>query len=86
VIMDYFLEPGDFFKLDNITLGWSPNLNISRISNLRVYGTVKNVFTITKYTGLDPTTVGVTGLTPGYGDLNVYPIARNFTLGVQITL
>jgi TonB-linked SusC/RagA family outer membrane protein len=86
VIMDYFLEPGDFFKLDNITIGWSPNLNISRISNLRVYGTVKNVFTITKYTGLDPTTVGVTGLTPGYGDLNVYPIARNFTLGVQITL
>ncbi len=85
VITDYFLEPGDFFKLDNITLGWSPNLGISKINKFRLYGTVRNVFTITKYSGLDPTTVGVTGLTPGYGDLNVYPITRGFTLGAQIT-
>lgn len=84
VITDYFLEPGDYFKLDNITLGWSPKINVSRVRNFRLYGTVKNVFTITKYTGLDPTTVGVTGLTPGFGDLNVYPIARNFTIGAQI--
>lgn len=85
VITDYFLESGDYFKLDNITLGWSPKLNISKVKGFRLYATVKNVFTITNYSGLDPTTVGVTGLTPGFGDLNVYPIARNFTLGAQIT-
>ncbi len=85
VITDYFLESGDYFKLDNITLGWSPNIKVNKINSLRLYATVKNVFTITNYSGLDPTTVGVTGLTPGYGDLNVYPIARNFTLGAQIT-
>ncbi|MEX6685890.1 SusC/RagA family TonB-linked outer membrane protein [Danxiaibacter flavus] len=84
VICDYFLEPGDYFKLDNITLGWSPAIKSSVLKNLRIYGTVRNVFTITKYSGLDPTTVGVTGLTPGYGDLSVYPITRNFTLGAQI--
>ena len=84
VITDYFLENGDYFKLDNITLGWSPKLNINRVKSLRVYATIKNAFTLTKYTGLDPTTVGVTGLTPGYGDLNVYPITRNVSLGAQI--
>jgi hypothetical protein len=84
VITDYFLENGDYFKLDNITLGWSPKISINRIRSVRIYATVKNAFTITKFTGLDPTTVGGTGLTPGYGDLNVYPITRNVSLGAQI--
>ncbi len=85
VITDYFLESGDYLKLDNLTLGWNPNLGIKRINNFRIYATVRNVFTLTKYTGLDPATVGITGLTPGYADLNVYPVARNYALGVRIT-
>ena len=85
VITDYFLESGDYFKLDNLTLGWSPAIGNSKVKSLRIYATVRNVFTITKYTGLDPTTVSVTGLTPGFGSLDVYPIARNFSLGAQIT-
>lgn len=85
VIMDYFLENGDYVKLENLTLGWSPKINIKQIRNFRLYGTVRNVFTITKYSGLDPTTVGLTGLTPGYGDLNVYPITRTFSIGAQIS-
>ncbi|WP_423148890.1 SusC/RagA family TonB-linked outer membrane protein [Rubrolithibacter danxiaensis] len=85
VISDYYLENGDYLKLDNLTLGWSPKLKLKRIDNLRLYGTIRNVFTLTNYSGLDPTTVGVTGLTPGYGDLNVYPITRTFSIGAQIT-
>lgn len=86
VITDYFLENGNYFKLDNITLGWSPKItNTKWISNFRIYGTVRNVFTVTKYTGLDPTTVSITGLEPGIGSLDVYPITRNFTLGLQLT-
>lgn len=85
VITDYFLESGDFIKLDNLTLGWSPKINNKHFSNVRLYGTVKNVFTITKFTGLDPTTVNISGLEPGIVDLNVYPITRNYTLGLQVT-
>ncbi len=85
VITDYFLEDGDFVKLDNITLGWSPKLGVKQISNFRIYGSVRNVFTITGYSGLDPASVGVAGLTPGYGSLDVYPTRRNFALGAQIT-
>jgi TonB-dependent starch-binding outer membrane protein SusC len=85
VITDYFLENGNYLKLENLTIGWSPKLGVKQISNFRLYGTIRNVFTITKYTGLDPTTVGVTGLTPGYGDLNVYPITRTFSIGAQVT-
>jgi len=85
VITDYFLEDGDYIRLENITLGWAPKLNVKQIRNFRVYATVRNVFTSTKFTGLDPTSIGVTGLTPGYGDLNVYPTTRTFSAGVQVT-
>lgn len=85
VMTDYFLENGDYFKLDNLTLGWTAPIKNNYISNIRIYGSIRNVFTITKYSGLDPTTVNITGLEPGIGDLNVYPIARNYTLGLQVT-
>lgn len=85
VITDYFLESGDYMKLDNLTLGWTPQFSHKYIKNLRLYGTVKNVFTLTKYSGLDPTTVNTGGLEPGIQSLNVYPITRSYTLGVQLT-
>jgi len=85
VITDYFLESGDYFRLENITLGWSPKLPIKELASFRIYGAVRNVFTLTKYTGLDPTAVNVTGLEPGIGNLDVYPVTRTFTLGAQIT-
>lgn len=85
LITDYFLDNGDYFRLDNLTLGWSPKMQSKIVSNFRLYGSVRNVFTITKYSGLDPTSVGVTGLTPGYGDLSLYPVTRTFTLGAQVT-
>ena len=85
VICDYFLQNGNYLRLDNITVGWTPKLKTKWISNLRVYGTLKNVFTITKYSGVDPTTVNTTGLWPGIGGMDVYPMARNLTFGVQIS-
>ncbi len=83
VITDYFLEKGDYLKLDNITLGWSAPVADNWFKSFRVYATVRNAFTITDYTGLDPTTVNITGLEPGIGDLNVYPVVRSYSLGIQ---
>lgn len=85
VICDYFLQNGNYLRLDNITVGWTPKLKTKWISNLRVYGSLKNVFTLTAYTGVDPTTVNTTGLWPGIGGMDVYPTARNFSFGVQIS-
>lgn len=84
-IVDYFLESGDYFKLDNITLGYTPKINSKWVSNLRVYGTVRNVFTITKYSGLDPANTQIAGLDPGIGSLDLYPSTTNVSIGVQIT-
>lgn len=86
IMCDYFLENGNYLKLDNITLGWTPKLNTKWISNLRIYATMKNVFTITKYSGgMDPSNVDVTGLWAGRGSMDLYPTARNVSFGVQIS-
>jgi len=87
VMCDYegFLQNGDYLRLDNITLGWNPQIKSKWISNLRVYTSMKNVFTLTGYTGMDVTNVNTNGIWPGIGSMSVYPSARNLTFGVQIT-
>ncbi|RKS50710.1 iron complex outermembrane receptor protein [Gillisia mitskevichiae] len=73
---DYYVQDASFFKLDNITLGHT-FANISEDSNLRVYGSVQNVLTITDYEGLDPEIGG--GI-----DNSFYPRPRTFTVGVNL--
>lgn len=86
VVSDYFLERGDYFKLDMITLGYTLPLEKCRFANrLRVYGTMKNVFTITKFSGVDPSTYQVNGLPPGaQGSRSYYPSIRQLIIGVTL--
>lgn len=85
-VTDYFLERGDYFKLDMLTLGYTLNLQKARfINKIRIYGTVHNVFTLTKFSGVDPSTYQVNGLTPGAtGSRTYFPSTRQFMLGVQV--
>lgn len=86
VVSDYFLERGDYFKLDMLTLGYTlPTPKCRFLNRVRVYGTVKNVFTITKFSGVDPSTYQVNGLTPGgQGSRTYYPSTRQFIVGLQL--
>lgn len=86
IVSDYFLEKGDYFKLDMVTLGYTFNFpNCRFISRLRMFGTVKNVFTITKFSGVDPSTYQVNGLTPGgQGSRSYYPSTRQFIAGLTL--
>ncbi len=65
VISSYFLERGDYFKLENVTLGYNfPIKNRRLLDSLRVYVSAKNLFTLTGYSGTDPSAVTSTGITP----------------------
>lgn len=85
IISSYFLEKGDFFKLENATIGYNftPKKK-SVLSNLRVYISAKNLFTLTKYSGNDPSIVTSTGLTPSIDISSAYPLATQVTLGVTM--
>jgi TonB-dependent starch-binding outer membrane protein SusC len=71
---DFYIENASFFRMDNISAGY----NFEKYLNARLSLTVQNVFTITKYNGLDPEVNG--GI-----DNNFYPRPRVFVLGVNLT-
>ena len=76
-LSDYFIQNASFLKCDNITLGYSFNNPFGLKVNGRVYATAQNVFTITKYKGLDPEIDG------GY-DGNMYPRPFVGILGLSL--
>ncbi len=86
VLLDYFLEKGDYLKLDNVTLGYNLNLQRRFIDRIRVYATANNLGTLTRFTGIDPSTYEYNGLTPGTfgGSYNYYPSAFQFIFGLQV--
>ncbi len=85
VVSSFFLENGNYFMLDNVTLGYNflPK-NQKYVESLRVYLTAKNLFTITGYDGNDPSIVPSTGITPGIDSNTAYPRATQFSLGVTL--
>ncbi len=88
-ISDIYVEDADYFRLQNLTLGY----NIQNawkscpFGQLRVYFTAQNLFTISKYKGMDPEigSDGGTSDTWASGiDLGYYPAPRTYMFGVNI--
>ena len=77
-IVDRYVHNASFLKCDNITLGYSFS-NLFKVFSGRVYGTVSNVFTISKYDGIDPE------IANGY-DSQMYPRPISFIFGVNLNL
>jgi len=75
-LSDYYIENASFLRMDNINVGYNAGDVISKNTNLRVGVAVQNVFTVTKYKGVDPEVSG--GI-----DNNFYPRPRNYVLSVN---
>lgn len=80
----YYVENGDYWKIDNITLGYSFSKINKWIKALRLYASVNNAITITGYKGIDPE-VSTSGLAPSYDNRDSYPHTRAFTFGMNVT-
>lgn len=88
MLSDIYLEAGDFIKISNFTIGYDFNklMKKSSFGKLRLYFSANNLFTFTKYSGMDPEI--------GYGyedsnwmsgiDLGSYPSAKSYLAGVNI--
>ena len=85
VLSDYYIEDGDYLKIDNITVGYTQKLHTKFLPSFRVYGSFNNLHTFTKFSGVDPSTFPTNGLTPGAWNWGVYyPSVFNFNFGVQL--
>lgn len=79
-----YLEDASYLKLDNISLGYTiPFKPTSKLSHIKLYFAVQNVFCLTGYSGVDPE-VSLMGLTPGIESTTYYPRTREFTFGMNI--
>ena len=77
MLSDIYLEKGNYAKIANITIGYDFNrlINNSPFGKLRLYCGVNNLYTFTKYSGMDPETESYVA---------AYPNQRTYSLGVQI--
>ena len=73
---DLYLENASFLKMDNITVGYTFDKFFTDKISGRVSASVQNVFTITRYNGLDPETSAI--------DSNIWPRPRTFTIGLNL--
>jgi len=83
---DYYLEKGNYLRLDNITLGYNLK-NVSVFKQARIYTTVTNVALLTNYSGIDPEVGSGTngGLSFGWDTRSFYPRSATYLLGLNIT-
>ncbi|KQR67478.1 TonB-dependent receptor [Pedobacter sp. Leaf176] len=88
-LSSFYIQDGTYFRCTNITLGYTFPKSLAstlKVSNVRVYASVDNAFTITDYKGYNPEVdySGGSNLTPGV-DYGNYPLARTYNLGVKLT-
>jgi outer membrane receptor protein involved in Fe transport len=86
LVADVYIEDADYLRISNLTLGYdlTQGLKVLPVEELRLYVSVRNLFTFTKYSGMDPEV--------GYGpnswasgiDLGLYPVARTFLVGMNV--
>ena len=84
----YYVLDGSFFRMRNLQLGYTFGENIlgKYIRSARVYVSATNLFTLTKYTGMDPevSQLSSTFSAPGV-DSGIYPVSRQYLAGLSVT-
>ncbi|MCM1177177.1 MAG: SusC/RagA family TonB-linked outer membrane protein [Clostridium sp.] len=84
--VSYFVENGDYVKIDNVTLGYNFRFKEgAKVKNLRLYLSGLNLLCFTGYKGIDPE-VNFSGLTPGMDYSTTYPTVRTISFGVKLGL
>jgi Outer membrane receptor for ferrienterochelin and colicins len=79
-ISNFYIEDGSYLRLKSLTFGYTLPKKVMKGLQPRIYLTGQNLFTITKYTGMDPEVgLGSQGL-----DLGMYPVAKTFIFGIDI--
>ncbi|MBN8578238.1 MAG: TonB-dependent receptor [Cytophagales bacterium] len=82
----FYVEDGSYLRMQNLTLGYNmPNqiLDKLKLTRVRIFVSTNNLFTVTKYGGLDPSVGGAADTSFGI-DVGNYPITRSFTGGFNI--
>ena len=84
----FYVEDGSFLRMQNLAIGYTlPAAALSKLKlkRARLFVSTNNVFTLTKYQGLDPAVGGAADTTFGI-DIGNYPVTRSFLFGISVGL
>ncbi|WP_177194009.1 TonB-dependent receptor [Dyadobacter sp. SG02] len=83
---EYYIESGSYLRVRNIQIGYKVPRSVLKLRSLRIYASVQNALTFTKYPGFDPeigTNRDNNPLYIGIDETN-YPLPRIYTLGLNL--
>ena len=83
---DRWIEDGSYLRLKNVTLSYKIPVRSTYLQGLTVWGSVNNLFTMTKYLGADPEFVSGNNVLLRGIDRGLAPQSTNFSLGLKINL
>lgn len=82
-VSDRYIEKADFFRLENLNVGYTLPVKNQYLESMNLYFNVSNAFVLTSYKGIDPE-VSMGGIEPGIDNENMYPKTRSFQVGVKL--
>jgi hypothetical protein len=83
------VEDGSYLRIQNVSLGYQLPVSLTskaKLQQVRIYASAQNLFTFTKYLNFNPEVSNYEGPLTGGVDYGVYPLAKTFTLGINIGL
>jgi hypothetical protein len=88
-ISDIYIENGNYFKIQNITLGYDFKKLMKKLpfAQVRLFVTAQNIYTFTKYTGMDPEIGSDAGSGNSWAtgiDVGYYPAPRSYLMGLSL--
>jgi len=86
--LDYYLEDASFLRINNITLGYTMPQELSKrafIQKMRVFLTLNNIHTFTKFSGYDPEVASTSSILTRGVDNSAYPRTKSFVVGLNLT-
>ncbi|WP_229213813.1 TonB-dependent receptor [Dyadobacter psychrotolerans] len=84
-----WVEDGSYLRIQNVSLGYQLPASLvskAKLQQVRIYASAQNLFTFTKYLNFNPEVSNYEGPLTGGVDYGVYPLAKTFTIGVNIGL
>ena len=77
----YYVEDGSYLRMENLTIGYNFNNLFNKYNKIQIYTQISNLFTLTKYSGLDPE-IGRGGMYTGI-DSGGWPTPRQYIFGIN---
>jgi len=84
-----WIEDGSYLRVQNVSVGYllpASLISKAKLQQVRIYASAQNLFTFTKYLNFNPEVSNYEGPLTGGVDYGVYPLAKTFTIGINIGL